>query len=568
MIEIKEGKPRKMPGITSLTVSFPYRKEIVNIVKGSEVSYFDEKKKTWEVPTTSLAYLVDELCKYDDIEITNYKMEKVSYKKESLDLDGIKSNPYDYQIEGAEFGLSHKKFLLLDVPGLGKTLQIIMMANHLYRQKKIEHCLIVCGVNSLKFNWKNEIQKHSNLSATILGERTSRTGKVTIGSLKERVNHLKRKIDEFFVITNIETIRSNDIVNAIKKNKINNFDMIVLDEAHAVKSAGAKQSENFLKLKGVQYAVCATGTMLLNNVTDCHLPMKFIGEDHSSSSIFEHYYCVFDDKFGTRFLGYRNLDIIKEQLSNCSIRRTKDLLNLPEKNVIVEYVELNEYHKQFYNNILNGIVEQVDKVHISTKSLLAMFARLRQAAELPSILTTDNVPSSKIDRAEDLIRQIVSNGEKVIVFSSFKEPIYYLAKKIDDLKPSINTGDQKDNEINENVNSFQNGADKVFLGTWQKCGTGITLNSASHMIFLSTPYTAGAFDQACDRIHRIGTKKPVFIYNLICKDTLDEKVLEIITDKKYIADFVIDDEISESAMESLRKYIQDFNVEMRVENKC
>lgn len=562
MIKIKEGKPVKMPGLTSLQVEFPFNRDLVDIIKGSEVFYFNDKTKIWEVPTTSLAYLIDEFCRYDDIELTNYQEETIIYSKDSLTLDGIKSKPFEHQVVGAEYGINHKKFLLLDVPGLGKTLTIILMANHLYKNNKIDHCLIICGVNTLKFNWKNEIETHSNLTATILGQKVSRTGRISIGSIKDRVEHLNRKIDEFFVITNIETIRSNEIVNAIRKNKKNHFSMIVLDEAHAVKNAGATQSDNFLKLKDVEYAVCATGTMLLNNVTDCHLPLKFIGQDNSSSSTFEHYYCVFDDKFGNKFMGYRNIDILKEQLSRCSIRRTKDLLNLPEKNVIVEYVDLNDKQKSFYTNILNGIVDEVDKVHISTKSLLAMFARLRQATELPSILTSEDIKSSKIDRAEDLVRQIVSNGEQVVVFSTFKEPIYALAKKISDLKISINTGDQKDEEINANMNSFQNKGQQVFLGTWQKCGTGITLNSASNMIFLSTPYTAGAFDQASDRVHRIGTKTPVFIYNLVCKETIDEKVLEIITDKKYIADFVIDDEISEMAVESLKKYIQDFRLEM------
>ena len=95
----------------------------------------------------------------------------------------------------------------------------------------------------------------------------------------------------------------------------------------------------------------------------------------------------------------------------------------------------------------------------------------------------------------------------------------------------------------------------MFLGTWSKAGTGITLNAASYMIFLDTPWTDGVFQQAQDRIHRIGTNKPVFIYNLVTKDTIDERVLEIVTDKKAIASYVVDDEITEQTIDSLRKYI-------------
>ena len=98
-------------------------------------------------------------------------------------------------------------------------------------------------------------------------------------------------------------------------------------------------------------------------------------------------------------MGYKNLDVLKDQLSKYSLRRTKELLDLPEKTVIDEFVEMNDQHKQFYENIKNGIVSQVDKVTINTVNLLSMVGRLRQASVLPQILTTDNIEPSKIIRA-------------------------------------------------------------------------------------------------------------------------------------------------------------------------
>jgi SNF2 family DNA or RNA helicase len=98
---------------------------------------------------------------------------------------------------------------------------------------------------------------------------------------------------------------------------------------------------------------------------------------------------------------------------------------------------------------------------------------------------------------------------------------------------------------------------RIFLGTWSKCGTGITLTKASYMIFLDTPWTNSAYEQAQDRIYRIGTNKSVFIYNLIASGTIDERVLEIVTDKKYLSDYVIDNDITQQGLESLRKYIED-----------
>ena len=94
--------------------------------------------------------------------------------------------------------------------GLGKSLQAIYLAEELYNKGKIEHCLIICGVNTLKYNWKKEINRHSKLSCVIIGEKTLKNGKTVIGSVSERKDHLKNKIDEFFIITNIETLRDND----------------------------------------------------------------------------------------------------------------------------------------------------------------------------------------------------------------------------------------------------------------------------------------------------------------------------------------------------------------------
>ena len=77
------------------------------------------------------------------------------------------------------------------------------------------------------------------------------------------------------------------------------------------------------------------------------------------------------------------------------------------------------------------------------------------------------------------------------------------------------------------------------------------------MIFLDTPWTDAAFTQSCDRIYRIGTKSSVFIYNLVCTDTVDERVLEIVNDKQALSDYVIDDKVSPKHIEALTKYIME-----------
>ena len=555
MIHIEEKQTSKLPGKTSLFVNFTYNPLVVETVKQCTVANYDKKTTTWEVPLTSLSFLLDRLSQIDDVEIVLLEEEKKK-QHEIYPLSNYKTKPYQYQIDGIEFGLNKDRWLLLDAPGLGKTLQLIYLAQELKEKEGIEHCLIICGLNTLKNNWKDEIHKHSDMSCMILGEHKTKNGKIKIGSVQERLDDLKRPIEEFFVVTNIQTIRDSNIVSAIK-NGHNKFDMIILDEGHVCKSPTSIQGKNLLKLSA-KYMILATGTILMNSPLDAYVPLKWIGADRSTYTNFKFYYCNFTGQFNNILLGYRNMDILKDQLEDVSLRRTKDLLDLPEKTVITEYVDMNDKQHSFYDNIKEGIIQQVDKVKMSTASLLAMVTRLRQATACPSILTTENIPSSKIERASDLAKQIIENGDKVVIFSTFKDSLYELEKEFNGVDYVVCHGDVSDSDINILKNRFQEDDNcKIMLATWQKMGTGITLTAASYAIFLDTPWTSSQAQQAEDRIYRIGSKKPVFIYYLVCKDTIDERVNEIVKDKQLLSDYVVDGECPLDLADRLRKIIED-----------
>ena len=555
MISIKENKSKHIPGITSFFVSFDYKAEIVDAMKTLPIFNYDKKTKEWEIPITSLSEIIDKLYFIDDIEIILKKCELQEDKKYKISKQ--KTKLFKHQEEAVNFGLNHDSWLLLDVAGLGKTLSMIALASELKKKENIKHCLIICGINSLKSNWKNEIKLHSDLSCRILGERISKKGKYSIKGIKERLEDLSNPIKEFFVITNIETLRDEKIVKAIKKGK-NDFDMVVLDECHTMKSPTSIQGKNLLKVKDAKYKIGLTGTLLLNNPMDAYMPLKWIGAERSSYTTFKYYYCQYGGAFNNVFVGFKNIDHLKYQLDKYSLRRTKDLLDLPEKTVIKEYIDMDKTQELFYNNIKDGVKDQVDKVNLTTGSLLAMVSRLRQATACPSILTSENIPSAKIDRAVNLTEEIVTSGEKIVIFSTFKETVNVLKDRLSQFNPLVCTGDTDDTVVEDSIRKFQtDDTYKVFIGTWQKMGTGHTLNAASYMCFIDTPWTYGVFSQAQDRIHRIGTKKPVFIYNLICKNTFDERVAEIVDDKQMISDYIIDDKVSPQLIDRLKDIIQD-----------
>ena len=160
--------------------------------------------------------------------------------------------------------------------------------------------------------------------------------------------------------------------------------------------------------------------------------------------------------------------MLKDQLSQVSLRRLKnDVLDLPQKNIIEEYIDMDPAQLSFYNNIKQGIIDEVDKVHMTTSSLLAMVTRLRQATAYPSILTSNqDIISSKLNRAKDLVEQIIENKDKVVIFSTYKESVYKLNEMLKQYSPLVCTGDSSDEETSNAVDKFQNEPEcKVFIGT-------------------------------------------------------------------------------------------------------
>ena len=556
MIYIKEAPPTKLSGLTSLYISFDFNAEIIPVIKSCEKYVYDKKTYTWEIPVTSLAYLLDNLTYIDDITLS---LEREDTEKEKLyPVLTHQYPPFQHQTEGITFGLNNDSWLLLDDPGMGKTLQMIYLAEELKEQKGLEHCLIICGINTLKANWKKEIKKYSTLSCRVLGEKINKKGKVSYASTKERAAELYNPLDAFFIITNIETIRSDDVLQALRTTK-NNIGMIVLDEAHKVKNPSSQQGHNLLKLTNYQHKIALTGTLIMNKPIDAYSALKWIGAEKSNLSNFKSQYCVYGGFGGHQIVGYKNLDILKEEINRYSLRRRKeDLKDFPKKMVVNEIIEMSDSHRAFYDNIKDGIVEECDKVVLNANNVLAMTTRLRQATSCPSILTTSDILSSKIERAIDLVEEIVGNGDKVVIMSTFKEPLQVLYNMLMDYCPLLGTGDLSDSEVSNNVDLFQSDPKyKVFLGTTAKCGTGITLNAASYMICIDTPWTSALQEQVEDRINRITNTKPAFIYRLICEGTIDEVVEGIIEVKQAMSEFIVDDKADSRALNILKNYIQD-----------
>jgi len=474
----------------------------------------------------------------------------------------LKTKPYQHQVESLEYSIDHKKFLLADEQGLGKSLSSLEIALYNKKQCGYKHCLIICGVNGLKYNWFNEVKQHTTETAHILGQRKTKNG-LTIGSNKDKLDDLLN-LDNlpYFIITNIESLRYKIKTGNIKKvhgknveeveypiinalnDKSDSINMIIADECHKMKNPESEQGKQFLNLSA-DSMIAMTGTPIMNNPLDLFIILKWLGYEEHSFFQFKVHYCRMGGFGGYEVVGYKNLEQLQIILDRMMLRRLKsDVLDLPEKIYMTEYVEMSTKQEKIYDEIKDDLLCNIDKIKINP-SPLSELIRLRQATGYTGILSSTVKESAKLDRLVELVDDIVQNDQKVLIFSNWTSMTDIIAERLDKYKPDQITGKVSDQLRDVGVRRFQHSpCSKVLIGTIGAMGTGLTLTAATNVIFFDHPWTAAMYDQAVDRCHRIGTKHSVNVYNLITKDTIDERIFTLLEQKRQLSDAIIDNKVN------------------------
>ena len=562
MINIVIKESVKCNGDYSLFVSFEYNSDILDIVKSFPTRVYNKDDKTWELPFNQLGNLVNKLSKYD-INISGRYVKLETSEKKIPSYFKFKTKPFEHQIAGVTYGLNHDKWLLGDEQGLGKTKQVIDIA----RVRNVKHCLIVCCVNGLKWNWKNEVATHSDDGAFILGQRETSKG-LTIAGNPERLADLDN-IDLLprFIITNIETLRykvktGRKIMQKVKGRvkevdeyiypitdrlkelcSRGDIDMIAVDEFHKCKNPEASQTEQLLTLH-TPIQIAMTGTPLMNAPIDLYPILNWLGYERHTFWQFKTHYGQLGGFNGTQVVGYKNLEEIDELLDTMMLRRLKDnVLDLPEKTLINEYVEMGAEQARIYSMAHSDIVSNLDKLKMANNPL-AELIRLRQATGNPNIIS-DVKDSAKFDRMEEIVEDAVENGKKVVIFSNWTQVTNPAFKRLSKkYKGVMITGETKDYERQTYVNWFQTSDDvKFIIGTTGAMGTGLTLTAGSVEIFLDEPWNMALKEQAIDRCHRIGQNTNITVYTLLCKDTIDERIHTLVEKKGQMSEILIDGKI-------------------------
>ena len=550
-IDIRNGEKIKT-GYSGF-VSFEYDKNIVNIIKNLPFRMYHPDTHEWEIPVRDVNDLAEMLGRYG-VQITG-EIEKVldHVSNENNPIPEnfkFKTQPYEHQMVGFKYGLTHNNWFLGDQMGLGKTKQVIDIAVARKLKYGYKHCLIVCGVNTLKWNWVNEIHTHSDEQCRILGQKVVGPDKIKIGSMTDKIKDLDKMISgdfdlpEYFLITNVESFRNEDFAKRIqvlcRENKIN---MCAADEMHKMKNPTAQQTKGFLKCNP-KCKIAMTGTPLMNTPLDLYIILKWLGFETHSMYAFKNHYCIMGGFGGYEVVGYRNLDQLTTQVSCIMLRRLKEeVFDLPDKTYIDEFVDMTPKQEIIYKEVESDIKANIDMIQFDNNPLASLI-RLRQATGYTGILSSTIQESAKLDRLEELVDEAISNNTKVIIFSNWTQMTDIIYERLSKYFPALITGATNDNIRQDLVDEFQNDANcKIIIGTIGAMGTGLTLTAGTVIIFVDEPWNKALFDQAVDRAHRIGTTNNITIYSLMCKGTIDERIHNLIYKKGAISDAIIDGRI-------------------------
>lgn len=559
MIKIKIDKPDKLASNVlikkSAFVSFDYDGRVVDFIKKMGTRIYNPDNRTWEMPINNIVSLCN---KFEDIEII---IEGVYEDLHKIELENdipkniiFKTKPFPHQLDGIRFGLNHDRFLLCDDQGLGKTLQIIDLVECL--GDKVKKALIICGVNSLKYNWREEVSKHSNEKGYVLGTRYRKNGKEYLGSTKDKINDLSNLPDHKYIITNIETLRLGakkigkyeydfPIANKIKELcNDGTIGLIAFDECHRAKDSTSLQGKAMLEISA-PHMIAMSGTPLMNSPIDLYFPIKWLGYENHSLFEFKRHYCRLGGYNDAEIMGYKNLDELRSLVDQIMLRRLKtEVLDLPDKIEKLEYVEMSSKQSKLYLEVQQNTKTLIHQIRMSNNPL-SMLLRLRQVTGWCGIIDESIQESAKMQRMIELVEDIVSNNQKAIIFSNWTSITEVAIKLLSKYNPAYITGDVKQEERMNEVDRFQNDERcKVIIGTIGAMGTGLTLTSAQNVIFLDEPWTKALKNQAEDRAHRIGTKGTVSIITLMCKDTIDDRIHDLIEKKGKMSDAIIDGKLS------------------------
>ncbi|MFC0771538.1 DEAD/DEAH box helicase [Terrimonas alba] len=420
---------------------------------------------------------------------------------------------------------------LADDMGLGKTIQAIcFLASKIERNPGAKH-IIICP-SSLVYNWQQELEKF----APSIG--------VVVYHGNQRKPELLQQGNTHVIITTYGTLRA-DAESLLSQP----YGVAIIDESHNIKNPSAQITK---VVTSIQATICMalSGTPVVNNTFDLYSQLNAVLPGmFGSREFFKREYADAIDRFGDE----EKIWALQKLTAPFILRRTKEQVagDLPEKTESILWCDMSPVQRELYDNIKEQIRSSLFldiKKQGLAKSKLAVIQgilKLRQVCNSPLLLPQEEQTCQESVKTEVLLEELknILPTHKAVVFSQFSSMLDLLATECDKQGVSYYhfDGQTPAAKRTEMVNAFQRGDNKVnlFLISLKAGNAGLTLTAADYVFLFDPWWNTAVQQQAIDRTHRIGQTKNVFAYKMICKDTIEEKIIKLQQKKKQLADDLV-----------------------------
>lgn len=559
---------------SSYELIFDYNTRVIADIKGIEGRYWNGSKKCWCIPVSqerSLNWLLKKYNKANDTEAAPEHVGEIPPMPElTIDIP-LNYTPFPYQSKGIAYSLIHKRVIVGDQPGLGKTLQAIGTVVG----AKCKCILVVCP-SSLKLNWQREFEQVAGIKAATTQTagglwNSGGSSLILTDSIKTTWTTFHRTAGVRVFITNYESLKKY-FVARIKKvldpetgkpkplrldhiefhQSIQLFDAVILDELHKCKDGSTQQAKLCMGVtKGKNFILGLTGTPVVNKPKDLISQLHILGRlgDFGGYKFFMDRYC------GGNGTGATNLAELNYKLqTTCFFQRQKKevLTELPDKMRQIMISDIAT--RKEYNDAISDLSGYLQEYRNKTDEEVQKSMR---GEIMVKIGVCKNISArGKINDVIEHIDEVVASGEKIGVFIHQKE----IAQALKNHYPHALTitGSDSQDARQAAVDNFQNNPDcNIILLSIKAAGVGLTLTAASRCAFIELPWHAADCDQCEDRFHRIGQKDSVQCAYFLGKGTIDEDIYEIIEKKRTVANTItgssddIQREIIDRVMNSL-----------------
>ena len=482
----------------------------------------------------------------DDKDFINYK---------------FKTKPFKHQFDAFMNSKDKEAYALFMEQGTGKSKVIIDNIAYLFRKGSIDTAIIAAPKGVYRNWYASEFKTHMPEDVVQFSKVCIWSPVETKKNIEELTNFLKESEKLRFFIVNIEALSTDKGKNYLQRLLNTGNAFFCIDESTSIKHRTARRTKAVLKLgKMAKYRRVLTGTPVTQGPLDLWAQMNFLDEYILQSSFYAYRnaYCVvrrrrtsthsFDE-----VVGYQRLEELQEILKPYSYRVTKDeCLDLPPKIRLKREIELNRDQKRLYHTLKKRAILELESEKLVTAPLIiTRILRLQQilCGFIKSDDGTEEVIPGANPRLEELLNVLEETQGGVIIWATFRRTIQMiydaLAKKYGASNVATYYGETESEMRQEIVEGFQAGKIKYFIGQPRTGGYGLTLTNAKTVIYFNNTYDMEVRLQSEDRAHRIGQKDKVTYIDFVCPKTIDEKILETLSNKKKLADEITGDKWKE-----------------------